>query len=267
MIDIDNFFDDYPNSSRLKEFVKCLVASSEKKENQLGYYILMELSFELLDIQHFNDILDKISSQQTSVTFNSFITNRPNITSNECLLSDILYSRVVAKDAFHEFYGGFDFDEPYINNEMVKSNGWSTRNGIVWVTPTNEINSLIETLKNKTNISDTVCDYLGIQRQVDDVEYYKIDYSPNFKDCCFQPNSSNILWCYDNILFIPYKKYDFFGRTYNENGVIFAREQVHAKSFFVDEKFHVSSLGQATKGQGVYENLILEIKNRLSYEC
>jgi hypothetical protein len=252
-------FDD----GNLKTFILDCYNSTDLKHQLYALCILIEIKFELLPIEHFEEVVKNILNNGLNINFQNFIKARANTYSAECKINKPIYSRVVNKDTFVGYIGDFKFNQPYIDSEKIKINGWSTRNGTVWITPKKDLEYVINNAFDNIYRANEVCDFLGLPREFDDVEYLKINYSPNFSECVFQPNSSNVLWHYNYILFLAYKKEDGYGRTYNENGYPFGREQVHSKSFYFDNAFNVEKIGLVSEKHPINDNIINEAKKRL----
>ncbi|MEA5258229.1 hypothetical protein VB264_10600 [Arcicella aquatica] len=247
----------------LKSFILDCYKSSEIRHQLYALCILIEIKFELLPIEHFNDVVKSILSKGLALNFQNFTKERANTYSSESKIDKPIYSRVVTKDTFNGYIGDFKFNEPYIDFEKIKINGWSTRNGTVWITLKDELNNVINNSIDNIYKANDVCDFLGLPREYEDVEYFKINYSSNFNECVFQPNSSNVLWHYNYVLFLAYKKDDGFGRTYNENGFRFGREQVHSKSYYFDNEFNAEIIGLISEKYPINDNIINEAKKRL----
>ncbi len=256
---IKSNFDD----GELKTFILNCYNSTDLKHQLYALCILIEIKYELLPIEHYKDVIETISSKGKTLDFQNFTAERTNSYSSECISGKPIYSRVVTKDTFVGYIGDFRFNEPYIDFDKIKRNGWSTKNGTVWVTPKDELDDVISKTYDNTYKANEVCDFLGLPREYDDVEYLKINYSSKFNDCVFQPNSSNVLWHYKYILFLAYKKEDGFGRTYNENGYKFGKEQVHKKSFYHDDEFNAEKIGVISEKYPINDKIIYEAINRL----
>jgi hypothetical protein len=175
----------------------------------------------------------------------------------------IEYSRVVGIETFKTRIGSIKSKSFRIDPSKIRINGWPSLNGIVWVTPTKKINEIWENSKTKTFSANDICDYLGFPRDEPDKEYVKVDYSPDFPENLYQPNSSNRLWFYKFNLFLSHPFTDNYGVTYNENGITFAKELVHEKSTFVDDKFLAHKIGRASTRFPIHDNIIVEARKRL----
>ena len=91
-----------------------------------------------------------------------------------------------------------------------------------------------------------------------------INYSEDFPDDFYQPNSTNAGLQNPEALFISYNNDDGFGLTYNENSVEYAKEQIHKKSTFFDGKFKAIYIGKISVDTGFTRNEILnQAKARL----
>ena len=256
-----NFIDRQIIDNRLKVFLLELFNSSEKNENILCYCILIELKNELLEENFFVSIINEIEKKGGFLNFSNFIENFKIEFDNECKVNKSIYSRIVNKDTFETYVGSFAFNTPKISEAKIKAFGWSTGNGVVWITPKKELNKLIQSVKSKDK-ANTAIDYVGFPRDIGDIHFIKIDYSPNFDECVFQSNSSNAYWWAEYILFLSFKKDSGYGLTYNDNGVIFAKEQVHKKSYYYDDFFEASYLGKTSKSTKINDTILEEAKRR-----
>ncbi len=222
----------------LKKFLINLISSVEINEKLLCLCILIELKNSLLDEVVYCKIIDYVKSLGLTVSYETF-TDNITIVFNEKYLKRIKFSRVVTYPVYEKYIGSFRNNRFEINEQKIKDYGWSTGNGVVWVTPQSEIATIISNAKPKRFPADDVCDHVGFARtksfantrspRKPYLEFVVVNYSDKFDEDVYQSNSLNANWKADDILFVSYPKLDGFGRTYNENGVVFAKEQVHEK--------------------------------------
>ena len=160
--------------------------------------------------------------------------------------------------------------------EKIEDKGWSGKKGIVWVTPREELEPIIEHSKSNPFPADDVCDYVGFGRTEDYadtkefgkpyLEFIVINYSEFFDDDVYQPNSSNADWENDFILFISYKLLDGFGRTYNKMGKDCAKEQIHQTSHYYDDNFEAIYIGEMSVDVFNRDIILEEAFKRLDIE-
>lgn len=261
---VKHFISAYVKSPELKGFLEQLYTSTSTNEQLLCMCLLIELKYQLVDEHVLVDRINDLKLAGQPLDFTNFTLNRPIHFSNEYKGTKITYSRVVDKRTFDNYIGSFKFKRPFVEGAKIAMNGWSTRNGIVWVTPKSEIAEIWSIAKKQRETANMICDHLGFPRDMQDQYYYRIDYSPDFPEKIFQPNSSNRLWHYPYNLYLSIMDLDCFGLTYNENKVTPAREQVHSRSHFFDNKFTAEYLGRATKKMPVNERIIEMAKERLA---
>ena len=251
-------------SSELREMLFSFLSAKNINENLLAICILIELKYSLLEESHHIDVINELKNKKLDINFKNYTEHR-NIEMTIEYLEEFKpqYSRVVDKVTFDVYIGSFKFKSPIIDKYKIERNGWSSRNGIVWITPKEELDRVLMDATYKDYPANDVCDFLGFPREESDIKYIKIDYSLNFPEKIFQPNSSNRLWHYEYNLFIPYKQFDNFGRTFNQNGLEFAKEQVHSKSVYYDEHFEALDIGKSSAKYPVNDQIIELAVNRL----
>jgi len=255
----------------LKKFFNKLVHSDKINEQQLCLSILIEIKFGFTTERKYIDIIDYIKTTKIPISYQSFAEylNEHRFYGNEHECK-IQYSRVVTKRSFNSYYGSFKNNNSYeIDEEKITKYGWTSGTGIVFVTPKHELDIIIVSCKHEEYPANMVSDYLGLLRTEsdkricnDDFLYLKIDYSKYFRDKLYQPNSSNIDWLLEN-LFLTCRKPDGFGRTFNENGVEFAKERIHKKSHFFDGYFRMKQIGKFSIIDSIKGEIIDEAIKRL----
>ena len=248
-----NYINNKITNNHLRNFLSKLILSSKINEKLLCLCILIELKDCLLCEDNFSNIIDDIKSTNLDVDYETF-TDYVSIVFAEEYATPCKYSRVVSLTDFETYIGSYDHSSLEIDEEKIRNNGWSSGNGVVWITPYHDIINVIHSSKQKTYSADDVCDHVGFARtkelentkslQKTNLEFVVIHYSEQFNDIVYQPNSLNANWKNINTLFISYPKLDGFGRTYNENQIVFAKEQVHETSFYYDDSFEAFNIGK-----------------------
>lgn len=261
---INAYIDSKIHSSELGNLLKIFIKSKNLNEQLYGHCLLIELKFGLTSENILNDLINELKRNSLTINCENFILRRNTEFSNKFNDSKPQLARVVDKSTFVGYVGSFKFNKkPTIDKIKISLNGWSTRNGIVWVTPKDEIDTVWHKCKNNSSPADDICDHLGFPRDRNQ-EYIKIIYDKIFPEPLYQPNSSNRLWHYEYNLYISHNNKDSFGRTYNQNSVPFARELVHKKSYFYTDKFQAIPLGRSSVKLPINNNIISEALSRFN---
>ena len=85
-----------------------------------------------------------------------------------------------------------------------------------------------------------------------------VNYSEDFNEEVFQPNTSNADFNFIDILYISHLSRNGFGKTYNENNITFAREHIHKKSHYFDDNFNAQYLGEISEDSSFTKSKILK---------
>ncbi|WP_422081460.1 hypothetical protein [Ulvibacterium sp.] len=256
----------YIKDSWLRQSIQSLYENGKKNEKLLTFCLLIEIKHGLVGIDNMKRVFELFSKNSILVTAKNFGENREKVFSEELKDNKPQFARVVDKDTFKNYIGTFRSRKiPRIDKKKIvdEGKGWSTKNGIVWITPKEELDIVFENCKTERHPASTICDYLGFPRE-ENLEYVQVNYSPNFPDSVFQPNSSNRLWHYEYNLFISHKKLDGYGRTWNPNSILFAKELVHKKSMYFDNLFKARYLGESESKFPINDTILDEAFNRLN---
>ena len=264
----------------LKKFLVKLIKSDVVNENLLCLCILVDLKYFLLEENQYVTIINDIISLGIIVDFhnftNAFILDRTKIIfacdySCHSCCDRKPFSRTVDLNTFNLYIGGYDHEpsrlrfreELEISEDKINTAGWSSGNGVVWVTPSHKVNWILDIAETDAYQADKICDHVGWART--DVFFDKtgghfvlINYSEDFDDKVYQPNSTNAGFQYPDTLFVSYNNDNGFGLTYNENSVEYAKEQIHEKSSFFDDKFEAIYVGEMSVDTGFTRSDILD---------
>lgn len=180
-------------SSELKKFLLKIALSKEISHRLLCCCILIELKNNLITKDDLTSTIDYLKTNGLDINFNSFIKNREQKFSKKQKGRKKQYTRIVDKTTFENRIGSFRNRSAKIDRKKIAINGWSTKNGVVWVTPLDELILIWEKCKNKKYPADDILDHLGFPRDEEGF-YVRINYSPDFPEETYQPNSSNRLW-------------------------------------------------------------------------
>jgi hypothetical protein len=256
------------SNARLKKFLMSLISSTEVNEKLLCLCILIDLKYDLLKEDDYSEVCKEGKSCCTA----DYETLMPKVFSNYHK-ENTSYSRVVPLESFKTRMGSFKNESIWIDRDKIEKNGWSSADGIVWITLRKEIEEIIENSKGNEFSANDVCDFVGFARDYNRIatssprtqskEFVVVHYSDNFNDCVFQANSSNADWAFLSTLFICYDKKDGFGRTYNENGIRFGKERIHRTSYYFDDKFVPVRIGSASQETLTRDGILDEASDRL----
>lgn len=269
MPEIVPYIDRHIVEPRLNAMLKSFYQSGRLNEQLLCVCILIELKHDLIELSNLIDTLDELEKKGLDINFKQFTRHRAKFHSEEHIGVKPRYARVVDGDTFKNYIGSWKHKDPEVDDLMeidpgkIEDNAWSSGNDIVWITPKQDIDRIWARCKTDEDSASMICDHLGFPRDEGDRKYVKIDYSPHFDEQTFQPNSSNRLWHYEYNLFVPFKKLDRFGRTFNQNQVDIAKEQVHVRTTFYDNEFSAVFLGTSSEQHPVNDRIIVEAKKRL----
>ena len=264
----------------LKEFLAKLVLSDNDNQNLLCLCILIELNYSLVEQNHYVTIINDIASRGTIVDFDSFTGTFISDIDKIIFACDYSFhsccdrqpvSRTVDLNGFNLYIAGYDHnpgrlrfrEELDISESLIRANGWSSGNGVVWVTPSSKINQILDIAEHDTHQANKICDHVGWARSIDFLRktgghFVLINYSEDFPDEFYQPNCTNAGLHNPEALFISYNNDDGFGRTYNENSIEYAKEQVHKTSISFDKKFKGIYIGKMSVDLGFTRSGILQ---------
>jgi hypothetical protein len=263
------------------------------KEWQCAGCLAIDLNHNLADSKEYAQLIEAFvqSSQQLSLTqFYQFIisyTPEENVFSRKTLTNkNEEYVRVITKDAFLDFCGTETANVTRNNEEAfleidegkITKHGWSGRKSIVWLTLYKEFSALLLISRRNGRPADRICDWLGFPRDSTTlkqgsplhggvVSYVYIKYPKGFNEVCYQPITTNANWEVVSPLFVsaPYQD-DGWGRTFNcRNLSEAAKEAIHKKSVYLDEKFTAGEVGTPTAAPVDTSQLLSELLGRFSY--
>jgi hypothetical protein len=255
---------------------------------QLAGCIAIDIKYGLIDTFEYEKIILEFVNNFTLyniLDFHGFIQNRytkKNCFSNICKPNpNIENIRILREAIFDKFYSStykYKSSTPKkykIEGSLIRKYGWSGGKDIVWITPFDEFEALLSSFVTDGERANAALDYVGFPRDQNIImtgspltggidTYLYIKYPRSFNDICYQPNATNADWSNIKVLYVSYNKaYNGYGKTYNTNGQIFAKEQIHGKSFFWEDKaFEAHRIGQPSISSTDKSNIFAEILKR-----
>lgn len=149
---------------------------------------------------------------------------------------------------------------------------WSCgENGIIWISPIDELNSLFQKFSDSNLVATELCDMLGITPNTGtgktiNTELIIIRYPHPFIDHCAQPCILDTNWISTNGIYLSYKDFDGYGRTYSRSGNTSKsiKERVHNRIINKDYAFIAESIGLSNLFNIDQTNLLNEAINRFN---
>jgi hypothetical protein len=256
--------------------------------HQLAGCIAIDIRYDLVEVDEYDSLLTKFILAFPRVTlhdFHHFVQSHylpKNCFSKSCGNNSIENIRILRRESFERYYGDSSSvkyrgskGSYALDKSKILANGWGGKKDIAWITPYDEFEKYISRLANSTDRINFALDYVGFPRDSHLIvagspasggidEYVCIKYPASFSEPCFQPNATNADWSDVLVLFLSYNNVDGHGRTYNENGVAFAKEKIHYKSYFWDDAFKAFWLGRPTANKTTKANMGNQILSRFS---
>ncbi len=258
--------------NKLQETLIQLISSKEKNEKLLCLCVLIDIKNGSLNENDCSNFCKDCSSIDDNCTL---YNKKMSLICRNSQSNKSTFAKIVSLTGFVAYIGKVKhlskkrqikknlsdkIDLEIDSKKIREEKGWSGPLGVAWVTQKEKLTEKIRDSELEKFPANNVCDFVGFSRKPDGKllttspkqsgEFVVIHYSDKFCEKVYQPNSSNANWFDIDILYLSYKKYDGFGRTFHENtlkGRDFAKEQVHEKSNYYDDNFKAFHIGKASE--------------------